>query len=97
MHLVQFLYEHSSTDYTSFKTIVACLRHVSTCAVLRVYLCCTLCVRALWRLSGLRSNNNLDTVLTEASEVASAPSSQCVVARQPRVQCSRAALFVPYE
>lgn len=46
---------------------------------------------------GLRSNNNLDFVLTEASEVASTPSSQCVVAQQPRVRCSRAALFVPYE
>lgn len=45
----------------------------------------------------LGSNNNLDAVLTEASEVASTPSSQCLVARQPRVLCSRATLFVPYE
>lgn len=42
-------------------------------------------------------NNNLDAVLTGASEVASTPSSQCVVAWQPRVRCSRAAPFVPYE
>lgn len=67
--------------------------HLSAC----VHLCYTLyacvCFGGYW---GRRSNDNIDAVLT-ASEVASTPSSQCVVARQPRVRCSRAALFVPYE
>lgn len=41
------------------------------------------------------SNDTTEAVLTEASEVASPTSSQCVVAQQPRVRCSRVALFVP--
>lgn len=85
------------TDYTSFSCIFpACFQHV-LCLSTRVYTCVTLCVLRLCVVEVIGSNNNLDTVLTEASEVASTPSSQCVVARQPRVRCSRAALFVPYE
>lgn len=76
--------------------LVAYFWHVSTCVVF-VYMCVHCVCVCCGGYRGLRSNNNLDFVLTEASEVASTPSSQCVVAQQPRVRCSRAALFVPYE
>lgn len=66
------------------------------CAVVWYFVCMHSRVRVcVVSISG--SNNNTEAVLTESSEVASTPSSQCAVARQPRVQCSREALFVPYE
>lgn len=55
------------------------------------------CVCGVSGVMGLRSNNGLDSLFTEPSEVASTPSIQCAVAQQPGVRCSRATLFVPAE
>lgn len=64
--------------------------HVHECVCM--YACMCVCTSGVM---GLRSNKGLDTLFMKHSEVSSTPSSQCAVAQQPGVRCSRATLFVP--
>lgn len=68
---------------------------VYMCTLVLHFVCMCVCV------VGVIGDSGLITTLMLFSQrplkLPSTPSSQCVVARQPRVRCSRAALFVPYE
>lgn len=68
------LYSDITTDcYKSFE-LYGCMRHISRCRIcLQLYTLCYTCVCARVCCGGYRglgSNNNIDAVLTEASEVA---------------------------
>lgn len=96
------LYSDITTDcYKSFE-LYGCMLHISRCRICRqLYTLCYTCVCARVCVVGVIGDSGLITTLMLFSQrplkLPSTPSSQCVVARQPRVRCSRAALFVPYE
>lgn len=77
--------------YSMFPRVV----FVYMCTLVLHFVCMCVCV------VGVIGDSGLITTLMLFSQrplkLPSTPSSQCVVARQPRVRCFRAALFVPYE